>query len=65
MENHNYLGYEWLSGLDFKQPLDVHDVIQPTPGLIGCAGVTRSVSVTCHVVSLNLMHAIWETVRVN
>ena len=43
MWNHNSLGCEQPSGLDVNQSLNVQDVFQPIPGLICCAGVTRSV----------------------
>jgi len=45
---HNSLGHKWSSGLDVKQSPNAQDAFRPIPGLISCAGVTRSVGITHH-----------------
>ena len=41
-------GQERPSAIDVQQSPNVQDVFRPIPGLIGCAGVTRSVGITHH-----------------
>ena len=48
IKNHNSLGCERPSGLDVKQSSNAQKAFRPIPGLISCAGVTRSVGITCH-----------------
>ena len=48
IENHNSLGRERPLGLDVKQSPNAQDTFRPIPGLISCAGVTRSVGYTRH-----------------
>ena len=48
VEDHNSIGREWPLGLDVKQSPNTRCMFQPTPGLISCTGVTRSVGSTRH-----------------
>ena len=47
-------GQERPSAIDVQQSPNVQDVFRPTPGLIGCAGVTGSVGITHHTCTVHV-----------
>ena len=49
IENHNSLGCKRPPVLGVRQFPNAQDIFPPIPGLISCAGVTRSVGTTRHV----------------